>query len=168
MNHQEIKKKILSLLADRFEEFGPHDGIDSKEIAQIINVDSEKTMTVIEAMLALDTVDMNMGFGNVHLTPAGYSQARQNDQTIPRSGVTNVTFGHVSQSAVAFQNSSANVTVNATNFLQSLSTEIQNHPAIPPDEKHGLLQGIQDLIQHPVVAGIISTLLAGSILGAGK
>jgi hypothetical protein len=165
--NSEIKSRALNFLAEYFERYGGRKHASQKEFAEGLNIPIIDAIDTINALHTMGAVNTNIGNQYVELTPHGFALARQEDPSVMKSGTKNQTInfhGSVNQSALAFDSSNANVNLNQYNFLQMLAQEIEKNPDIPEEEKKTLLQNVQNLVRHPVVAGLAASL-AGVLVG---
>jgi len=154
------KRQLLNLLAEEWESNGPPGMVDTPVIAKRLCIDAEIVKQIIRSLYGTGVIDTNMGEQYAMLTQKGFAIAKPNDPTTPKTGDTNINISApVSQSAIAVNNSSASISLNDSEFLKSLAEKISKSDQIKPEDKPKLLESVKNLAKHPIVAGIISSLV---------
>ncbi len=80
MEINDLEMELLNLLADEWEKSGPPGYLETKILAQRLDVSVWKTKTVIKALFVKGLVDADeLDTYAAFLTPDGYQQARAGD-----------------------------------------------------------------------------------------
>jgi len=153
-----IEKDILKFMADTHEKEGIKP-IPKTLIFKAVNTSDPNY--VLSPLFERDLIKQEYG-QSIKLTEKGYNIVRG----VVEGGNTSINFnGSIHGAGIAFDNSTATVNNSSgLDLLLKLSDRIENHPELSPDQKSDLLGTIQDLAKHPLVAGILSSLLGASLV----